>query len=964
MGLFGLFLAAILLAVSSPGAQAQQLPGYNHRHWDAEQGAPPDITVIAQTRDGFLWLGTSTGLYRFDGLTFERVEPTTYSRRRSSQVTALAAANDGALWVGYAYGGIGVYRNGRLDDANGAVKPSGAVFKIAVDREGTPWVAVNGALGPQIKRMRNGRWEVHGTSDWLRGEAIHDVFIARDGTLWIAQARSILRLRPGQTRPDKVADVPVFTSTIAEDDRGEIWVTTARGLQRMTGSPVSIPIATKGLRTGLFSQSSLVLEDGVAWISGYQEGLIQIPYRQAGTQEIVPLGSRFLFRDREGTIWGGGSDGLVNYVPSPVMRLSLEGNPATGFASGGGSGNPLYVATDAGVYRLDAGPPTMILKASAVTALCAGPADSLLVVTAHGDYLRQSGVWSRFGEPFDGFSAGSCAIGRDGRMWSAIGNQGIFRLENRRWNPVKEWQGGQFIATDGSSGLYANQVFQAILHLKPGSERPIWSGDAIAVGFVKLIKLIGAHTYIGGEKGLARYDGEQIITLEARHHPWLNGVTGVTISSSDAWLLTNAGIVRVTLADFNRAFQAPGKPIDHQIFGTAQGIQSRSTAYWAANDAELDPSGRPWFVTNRGVFRIDPARSRPNLVPPPVNIRSVSANGIFYPNGDISLPAGTTRVQLDYVALSLTDPVSNVYRYRLDGVDDSWIDAGAKRQASYTGLGPGHYEFHVIAANPDGIWNRAGAVVKITIAPYFWQTWWFKAALFLICAVLLWAFVHWRIRAAAEVARHRIEDRLAVREHIAQDLHDTLLQGVQGLVLRFQSTVERLPPGNPIRVELESTLDRADDVLQEGRDRVRFLREETVPVDLATMLSEIAEDVLQKELRWSIKQTGVARPVCAPVGDEIARIANEAIFNALRHAHASLISIRISHRPDGVSICIGDNGVGLDNDVKSSGGKVGHYGLVGMRERAQRLGATLRISDAEPSGTEIRLTVPARIAYR
>jgi hypothetical protein len=192
--------------------------------------------------------------------------------------------------------------------------------------------------------------------------------------------------------------------------------------------------------------------------------------------------------------------------------------------------------------------------------------------------------------------------------------------------------------------------------------------------------------------------------------------------------------------------------------------------------------------------RVDPARIVRNPVAPPVVIRGMEANGNTYLQGAVTLPAGTSRVQFDYVALSLTSPAANRYRYRLDGVDGDWVDAGNKRQASYTALGPGTFRFRVIAANPDGVWNTTGASMSVTIEPYFWQTWWFEGAVGLIVAVTLWALVQWRMRVATEATRQRIEDRLVVREHIAQELHDTLLQGFQGLVLRFQSLLHRLPP--------------------------------------------------------------------------------------------------------------------------------------------------------------------------
>ncbi|CCA90756.1 sensor histidine kinase [Novosphingobium sp. PP1Y] len=957
------FAHLVFLIGLVPSVSAQQIPGYSHRHWDAEEGSPSDVRAIAQTRDGFLWLGTANGLYRFDGLAFEKIEPKTFNKWRSNQITALAAAPDGALWVGYDFGGVGVVRNGELRDANTVSRPRGSVWSIMVSRDGDVWVSVNGENGAELRRRHRGQWRIYTAKDWLQPEPIQEVFQARDGTIWIAQFRSILRVPPGASRPEKIPEQVGFATSFAEDENGTLWLLSDKGLQRLTPPRLLRKIETDGPSSGGSGKWSLLFEDGLAWLGGDQQGIVRLSNLKglAAGRDVIAAKSRILFRDREGTIWGGGPDGLVNYMRSPIVRVDLKGAPTTGFAIGSVAGAPVYVATDAGVYRLSDQSADLVQKTSYAITLCAGPRDQLLVPTLKKSYLKRDGRWTAVAGSPSPMALSDCSIDAEGEVWAS--GTGLFKLSGGAWNLQKGWPTGQSMLSDGKDGFYFNLPMHAFLHARPGSVRTLWKEEEIKIGFVHLIKKIGNHLYLGGEKGIARYDGKQFVSLESAHNPWLNGISGLAIDQKQAWLIGAEGIFLVPLRDFNRAFEMPTRPLAHQLIGSELGLTSRSFAY-VSNDAVLDAKGNPWFVTNRGVVRVDPARIGRNPVLPPVNIRSLEANGHFYPQRDVTLPAGTTRLQFDFVALSLTKPTANAYRYKMEGVDDDWVDTGGKRQATYTGLRPGTYRFQVVAANSDGVWNNDGAVMTVTILPYFWQTWWFKTALLLIVAVLLWAFIQTRMRAAAQAARERIEDRIAVREHIAQDLHDTLLQGFQGLVLRFQSTVERLPPGHPAREELESTLDRADDVLQEGRDRVRFLREESEPVDLGIALTAIAEDVLQKQIKWSVKEAGTIRPVCAPVADDIARIANETMFNALRHAQANMITVRILHRRDSLLVCVADDGVGLDATVKEAGGKAGHYGLVGMRERAQRLGAIIKISDVEPSGTEIKLTLPARIAYR
>lgn len=957
----GLAVTIALVGAFSP-LRAQQIEGYRHKHWDVEEGAPSDIRAIVQSRDGFLWLGTSNGLHRFDGLTFEKIEPRGFDRWRSNQITALAAAPDGALWVGYDYGGVGVYRDGRLVDANAVPHPQGSVGAIAVGLDGDVWVAAQSGYGPELRHWRGGHWQIYGKTSWLGDEPLQSVFVASDGTLWIAGYPTVRRLARGASRVERVSAKAGFAASFAQDGDGNVWLLSGLGVQRLTG-PGGTGLLKAGYQSsGLHEQRSLLFEDGLAWIAGNHAGLVRrsIDGTPPRVQETVHVRSRTLFRDREGTIWGGGPDGLVNYIRSPVIAQPLAGSATTGFAAD--PDKALYVGTDEGVYRIAIGPPRLILKSPEVKALCAGPG-SLVAVARDGVRLRRSDIWSTYPDPGKMLVSGSCAVDPVGTVWASASGLGIFRLANGRWVRETSWPKANFVVSDGAERLYASQALRALLLLKPGSSQTIWQSDDITVGFVKLIKRIGDEVYIGGERGLARYDGRRIQTLESRDHPWLSGVTGLAIGPSDAWIISNEGIARLSPRDLGKAFNAPRTPLAHQFVGQGLGVSARTSAYMA-DDAMFDARGRAWFVTNRGIFSIDPARIQRNLVAPPVKIRSLVANGVSYRQSHVTLPAGTSRVQFDYVALSLTAPASNSYRYRLDGVDASWIEAGSKRQASYTGLAPGRYRFQVIAANADGVWNRTGASMTIVIAPFFQQTWWYRAGLGLLLALLLWVFVRWKIRGAAELTRSRIEDRLAVREHIAQDLHDTLLQGFQGLVLRFQSIVERLPRGDVARAELEATLERADDVLQDVRNQVRYLRERTEPVELKPMLSKIADEVLDGHLAWNVTEVGRARSICAPVAEDIDRIASEALFNALRHARARKVMIRILYDPASVTISIADDGDGIEPRIKSLGQREGHYGLIGMRERAGRLGAMLEMLDGTPTGTDIRLTIPGRVAYR
>lgn len=936
-------------------------PGYALRAWGPESGAPTDIRTIAQTPDGFLWLGTGNGLYRFDGLSFERIEPVVYERRRSATILTMAVASDGALWVGRDYGGVSVWRNGRLEDLPRDQQVKGAVQAITAGPNGDVWIATIGGLGPQLHLFRHGRWSLISPQTGLQDESIDHLVVARDAALWIAQGASVSRIAAGGLRPELVLRHPAYPATLAQDDAGAVWMTSAKGIERLGKEPMIRPLPSTVPAPGLFQHGGLIFADGAAWLSGYRDGMMLAA--RGAPARLMSMAVTVLFRDAEGSLWGGGADGLIRLRRSDVLRVALPGAPTTGFALGGAPDAPLYLGTDSGVVGIENGRPRLIHPGGYITAICAGQKGELLAMAQTKGYVRQGGRWRYLPPPPDAAPTGSCAVTSDGRILNIVGNLNIAQLEGGRWKgwqPAQDWQFG---VSDGQKGLFTLRPTTSLTHLTPTGQSEIWNRDQIATGFMRMLRPFGPDLYVGGEQGLARIRGGRTVTLDAHHHPWLAGITGIAVERDRVWIISGAGIADVERERWDAAFAHPEQAIPHRLHGDHEGIHARRDVYWAANDVGIDAQGRPWFVTNRGLVRIAPEGGAAPAPAPPVLIRSLEADGRVYHGDGAALPAGTRRVQVEAAALSLIDPARNLYRYRLSGIDRDWVQTDA-RTIAYTGLAPGRYVMEVMAANADGRWSTRAARVTFSIAPYFWQTWWFAALAGLALGMAVWAGLRWRIRAATQAVRQRIEDRLVVHQHIARELHDTLLQGFQGLMLRFQSTLERLPHDHPARLELEATLERADDVLIEGRDKVRELRAAGEPVDLAALLRALAAARLEDGPVWDLRITGKPRRVCAPVADEIEAIASEALFNARRHAQAGRIIITISFARDSLHLSVADDGVGLDREVLAQGGRPGHFGLIHMRERAAALGAKFDMGDARPHGTVMTLTIPARIAFR
>ncbi len=413
----------------------------------------------------------------------------------------------------------------------------------------------------------------------------------------------------------------------------------------------------------------------------------------------------------------------------------------------------------------------------------------------------------------------------------------------------------------------------------------------------------------------------------------------------------------------------PAYAVSAERFDALDGLPGFSAERIPEPSLAESRDGRLWFATTRGVAWLDPSalHKNRNHLPPPVMISSVIANGKTYPgSSDLTLPAHTDRLEINYTALSLAIPERVMFRYKLEGVDSDWQDAGTRRQAFYTHLPPGNYRFRVIACNNDGVWNETGASLGVVIKPAFYQSWWFVALVVLAAAALLGWVIRLRIGSIARQLQERLAERVAERERIARELHDTLLQSLFGLTLRFHTAANRLPVGDPAREALDDALQQSDKVMQEGRERVLNLRaRHTESASLADALAEIGNQLRAiHPANFQISVQGRPRPLDAIVQEEILLIGREALTNAFSHSGAQNILAELSYQTAALHVCVSDDGRGIDEGVLKAGYRSGHWGLPGMRERAGKMRGELRVGRSRNGGTQIDLQVPAAIVYR
>ena len=430
------------------------------------------------------------------------------------------------------------------------------------------------------------------------------------------------------------------------------------------------------------------------------------------------------------------------------------------------------------------------------------------------------------------------------------------------------------------------------------------------------------------------------------------------------WIYARCGILSIAASQLAMWQEHPSMPVKVESLDVYSGAQPGMTPLQPQATRSLD--GRLWFANNNFVQTLDPRKWPRNAVSPNVIVEGLEAKGVSYPiQHDLKLPSLIRNLDIDYTALSFLVPQKVRFRYKLEGRDTAWQEAGVRRQAFYTDLPPGAYRFRVIACNNDGIWNETGAQLAFTIPPAFTQSIWFKVICLLGFIGLVYSAYRFQVRQVTLRLRGRMYERLAERERIARDLHDTFFQGIQGLLLRFHTATSQLGKEEPARRIFEETLKQSDQVMLEGRELVLDLRATASEQnDLPTAFSNFGEGMRRgSSCDFKVVVNGAIRSLHPVVFEELFKIGKEALSNSFRHSGAHSIEAELNYVWNELRIRIRDDGTGIDSTILRQGHRDGHFGLPGMRERAQKVGAHLDVWSKSGAGTEIELRIAARIAY-
>jgi len=974
------FLSAILAVLSlvpsafalSPDLRITQL---YHTAWTAKDGAPTGVESLAQTSDGYLWISSAAGLFRFDGVRFERIDTVGGQHLPSTNVMSLLAPRSGGLWVGYRFGGASFIEGGKVTNYGPREGlPGGTVTRMVQDHAGVIWANT----GRGLKRFDGSLWEDAGETFNLPSEFVRTLSVARDGTLWIVVGRTLMFLHPGQT---------VFSATdvqtseeeadFVETPDGTLWLTDAAlGAHAVDGKDwITLRDPKHGPLWG-----KLVDRDGTLWTSS-PAGIHRVQHVATDSPRdmfsnlhglTAPYANAFL-EDREGNVWIGTAAGVDRFRESRLTRLELPYG-ANGFAIAAGDAGQLLVGIDfnPGAFKVTAPAFAAVQGPQFITCVYRDDDGDVwyggrgIVWHAHGSRLDSLEV------PADRANANYYPIqaitkDRAGRLWVSVVRGGVFYYADDKWTRVDDPP--LTMSSDASGRVWLGYPGSRIKVIgpEPNSVLDLSLDDGLDIGNVMAILPHGADTWIGGELGLARFDGNKFHAVTQSGGRQLPSVSGIAATAEgDLWLSSTAGAIKLAADEVQLLTSQPDYSVTVELFDFLDGMPGTPNAIRPLPSIAITSDGRLWFATTNGVVWIDPHHQRQNTLAPNVDVQTIVADGRTYePRAGVRLPTKARNVQISYTALSLSIPERVHFRYQL-GANEPWQDAGSRRTAYFTDLGPGNYAFRVIAANNDGVWNNVGATLEFAIPPAFYQTKWFYAlcALALIAALVFAYRV--RVRQVAAHVRDRLEGQLAERERIARDLHDTLLQGMQGLIWRFQAASDRIPPGEPARQLLEQSLDRADKLLEESRDKVKDLRPMSGAVaDLAQALAAEGEQLTKlHSAQFRVSVQGAPRDLHPIVREEGFLIGREALANAFNHSAAANIEAEVTYGEHALQIRIRDDGRGISETVLDAGGRPGHFGLLGMRERAKQLGANIEVWSKPGAGTEIDVRVPAEVAYR
>jgi ligand-binding sensor domain-containing protein/signal transduction histidine kinase len=944
-----------------------------HQIWMTESGLPQNtVQSITQTRDGYIWIATQEGLARFDGVNFAIFNKENTPQLKSNDIRFLREDSQGGLWISTSYGLIRRQNDQFTTFTVSEGLPDNSVGQIVEDRKPSLWIATAAGL----VRYESGSFKTYTTRQGLASDVIQTLFARADGSLLVSTAAGIQLLKDEKitdwVTPEELKTRTV--TTIAEGREGQLWFGTLDGLfEHKAGRAVTLT-SDVGLPDNRIT-SLLVDRQGLLWI-GTSGGVARLRNSQLDTfTAALGLSSNLvlsIFEDREGSVWVGTEAGGLNLIKSKKFTTftTKEGLPndlvkviyqdASGGIWVGSNGGGLTLLKDG---KFTTWTTRDGLASDVVLSIAGDGAGNLWVGTPDGLNVFRNGKFTTFTFA-DGLSndfVRSVYVDRSGALWIGT-REGLNRFADNRFSTFTTKDG---LANDFIGALYEDSkgnlwigTLAGLSRFKDGNFKSFSTNDGLSSNTViSLYEDKEGDLWIGTNGGsLNRLRGDKFDSFTSR-----NGLSADVIyriledQQRNLWFSSNKGVFRVNKDELEKVAKSEIASVHPVFYGPADGTLTRECSGGGHPAGWKTADGRLWFATIKGIAVIDPANIPLNTVPPPTVIEQVLIDNQTASMGvPLNFPAGSTRFDFYYTAPSFIAPDNIRFKYKLEGFDGDWIDGGARRVANYTNLRPGNYRFRVIAANNDGIWNEQGTLVDFYLEPRFYQTYWF-----LILCALLFAGVAWQLyRMRVRQMSSQFGAVLAERNRIAREIHDNLAQDILGISVQLELVARLMPTaGEKAKTHLDRARILIRNSMAEARRYVWDLRsQESQTRDLPTALSDVTRRLTaDNEVQSVVQVTGAFRPLPSLIESNLLRIGQEAINNAIKHAQAQRILIDLNFDTNAVRLSIRDDGQGFDLGAEHTDG---HFGLIGMRERAAQIGGKLSINSEKGTGTEVIIEVP------
>ena len=974
---------------------------YGHTAWRVPEGLLAHPSAITQTADGYIWIATHSGIFRFDGVKFTEWKPPDNQHLPSRSVQYLLGGRDGSLWFGTP-DGLSRFKAGRLTNyVTDSRFDEAGIGGILEDHTGKIWVSryrIRDNEGP-LCWAKETTLECYGEKEGL--PAAYGLSLAEDntGNLWFGCQR-LCRWEHGSSTTyfneqlknpagEGVEDVAAAAS-------GDVWAAMEgrgpkAGVQHFSNGRWTSFILP-GFDGAQFENAGLFVDKRqTLWIGSASDGLYHAHDGFAdhfGTADgLTGDNIDALYEDWEGNLWVGTDQGLDMFRDKAVTTFSKSQSLSAGIvrAVAAVDGDSVWVGGEGGLDVIRSGLYSSIRRQAVpghdVTSLFADSIgqvwlgiDGRIFICKDGRYVEaQKADGSALGRIGD---VTAFAEDRDGDIWALStspiegSHDYLLVIRNRRVRQkiVPNSPDISFLAGDRHAGIWALDSDGELLHYVNDRVTESTRLDKVVDTYGFDVDSYGA-IWAWTNTGLYRWSNGRATLMNPRNgSPCARPAALIEDDRGSHWLRGPCGIFRITSDEWQRWLTHPESDLPFTLFGPLDGAQSGSSQNQQAVAKTRD--GKIWFVGGPGVQMVDPGQP-PNSPPPPVHIEEVIADHKTYESQDkVAVPRLRGELEINYTALSFKIPQRVHFRYKLEGHDDDWQDVGTRRQAFYNDLPPRKYRFRVIACNSDGVWNEVGASLDFSILPAWYQTASFRALCAAAFVLLLWAAYLLRVRQLRHEFNIRLEAQVSERTRIARELHDTMLQSFQGLLLRFQ-TVLNLLPARPeeAMTRIEGVIEEGSNAITEGRDAVHELRTMgLVTVDLGQSIKDFAKELLGNlssgnHPELGIQVEGTAKELDPVVRDEVYRLAAEALRNAIRHSGAKRIEVEIRYGLEELQLRVRDDGKGIDASVLDKEHAPGHWGLSGMRERARLIGASFEIWSKSGSGTEIELKIPAAGAY-